>query len=94
MVHTDSQWETAQKVVEDALKNTEYASEGLERLGGGFINFAFRNRLTGEIEGYGQTVVVKLTDDKVKGEFTLHKVRSVSHFTVFLILAFFTPTVP
>lgn len=86
MVHTDSEWQIAQKVVEDALRNTDYACQGLERLPGGFINFAFRNRLARPIEGYGQTVVVKMTEDKLKiekttgEEFTLHKTRSVSHF--------------
>lgn len=86
MVHTDSEWQIAQKVVEDALQNTDYACQCLERLPGGFINFAFRNRLARPIEGHGQTVVVKMTEDKLKiekttgEEFTLHKTRSVSHF--------------
>ena len=85
MVHTDSEWQTAQQVVKDALKDTDYACQGLERLPGGFINFAFRDRLANPIEGHGRTVVVKMTEDKLKvekttgEEFTLHKTRSVSH---------------
>jgi hypothetical protein len=86
MVHTDLEWHIAQKVVKDALQNTDYACQALERLPGGFINFAFRDSLARPIEGHGQTVVVKMTEDKLKiekttgEEFTLHKTRSVSHF--------------
>ena len=84
MVHTDSEWQTAENVVKDALQNTSYACQCLERLPGGFINFTFRNRLATPIEGHGETVVVKMTEDKLKvekttgEEFILHKTRSVS----------------
>ncbi|KAI9650116.1 hypothetical protein NHQ30_000129 [Ciborinia camelliae] len=82
MVHSDLEWRTAQKVVENALQDTNYACRDPERLPGGFINFAFRNKLANPIEGCGQTVVVKMTEDKLKiekttgEEFTLHKTRS------------------
>jgi hypothetical protein len=93
MVHTDSEWQFAQNAVKDALQNTSYACQDLERLPGGFINFAFRNRLATPIEGHGETVVVKMTEDKLKvekttgEEFTLHKTRSVSVslFTILII---------
>jgi hypothetical protein len=93
MVHTDSEWQIAQNLVEDALQDTSYAYQGLERLPGGFINFAFRNRLATPIESRGETVVVEMTEDKLKvekttgEEFTLHKTRSVSVslFTMLII---------
>lgn len=93
MVHTDSEWQIAQNIVEEALQDTSYASQGLERLPGGFINFAFRNRLATPIECHRETVVVKMTEDKLKVEkttgekFTLHKTRSVSvsPFTMLII---------
>jgi hypothetical protein len=44
MVHTDSEGQIGQKLVEDPLQNTGYACQCLERLPRGFINFAFRNR--------------------------------------------------
>lgn len=101
MVHTDSEWQIAQKSVEDALRGTDYACEAPERLYGGYINFTFRNRLAGPIEGYGQTVVVKMTEDKLKiekttgEEFILHKARSVSHshFLAYLLILTIFPSI-
>jgi hypothetical protein len=32
MVHTDSEWQIAQNIVEDALQDTSYASQGLRKV--------------------------------------------------------------
>lgn len=53
MVHTDFEWQTAQKDVEDALQDTIYACQELERLSRGYINFVFRNKLATLILGHG-----------------------------------------
>ncbi|KAG4443703.1 hypothetical protein IFR05_000792 [Cadophora sp. M221] len=82
MVHNDSEWKIVQDVGENALRETIYACQSLERLPGGRINFTFRNQLAAPIEGWSASFVVKMTEDKLKvekptgKEFTLHRTRS------------------
>ena len=84
MVHTDSKWPITQSKAEDTLRDTNYACQSLEHLPGGFFNFMFCNRLAIPVVDQRKTVVVKMTEDKVKvekttgEEFTLNKSRSVS----------------
>ncbi|KAH7416991.1 hypothetical protein BKA64DRAFT_717825 [Cadophora sp. MPI-SDFR-AT-0126] len=92
MVHTDSEWRTAKEVVESALSETIYECQSLERLPGGFINFTFCDKPATPIDGHRMTVVVKMTEDKLKieettgEEFTLHKTRNLTSGFVFIAL--------
>lgn len=80
MVYSDLDWQAARQVVYATLAETSYRCTDLQRLNGGFTNFAFRGFLANPAENGVCTVIIKHAKSIVRTEFTLHARRGVSNY--------------